>query len=94
MRKNLSNIGDKVKLEVLVTTMHQKDISKYSEMNLQTDAVIANQADSENFEVCDVKGSTVKFVTTPSRGLSKNRNIAISNLGKDTDIRVFADDER
>lgn len=93
MRKNLSNIGDKVKLEVLVTTMYQKDISKYFDMNLQTDAVIANQADSENFEVCDVNGSTVKFVTTPSRGLSKNRNIAISNIGKDTDIIVFADDD-
>ena len=40
-----------MKLEVLVTTMHQKDISKYISMNLQTDAVIANQADRENFEI-------------------------------------------
>ena len=81
-----------MKLEVLVTTMHQKDISKYFDMNLQTDAVIANQADSENFEVCDVNGSTVKFVTISSRGLSKNRNIAIKNIG-DSDLIMFSDDD-
>ena len=85
-------LENKVKLEVLVTTMHQKDVSKYSEMNLQTDAVIANQADRENFEILDVNGSTVKFITTATRGLSKNRNIAISNIG-DSGLIMFSDDD-
>ena len=69
-----------MKLEVLVTTMHQKDISKYFDMNLQTDAVIANQSDFEVFEVYDINNSKAKFVTTSTSGLSKNRNIAISKI--------------
>ena len=92
MRKNLSNIGDKVKLEVLVTTMHQKDISKYSEMNLQTDAVIANQADGCRFEETEIDGKRLRFVTTDTRGASVNRNIAITF--STADIIVFADDDQ
>ena len=38
---------ENIKIEVLVTTMHQSDISKYHEMNLQTDAVHAMIYDSD-----------------------------------------------
>ncbi len=81
-----------MKIEVLVTTMHQTDISKYTEMNLQTDAVIANQADICAFEETKINGNKVRFVTTDTRGLSTNRNIAI-NYAKG-DIIVFADDDQ
>lgn len=81
-----------MKLEVLVTTMHQKDFSKYSEMNLQTDAVIANQADFNEWEETEINGKRVKFVTTNTRGLSKNRNIAISNINN-ADLIMFSDDD-
>ena len=33
------------KLQVLVATMHQKDLSLVEKMNIRCDAVIANQAD-------------------------------------------------
>ena len=33
------------KVEVLVACMHQKDDSLYREMNLQPDAILANQGD-------------------------------------------------
>ena len=66
------------KLTVLVTTMHQTDAALYKRMNLQTDAVIANQA-SDNWERTEqIDGNMVKVVTTDTRGLSKNRNIALS----------------
>lgn len=81
-----------MKIEVLVTTMHQTDISKYTEMNLQTDAVIANQADRCDFEETEINGNNVRFVTTDTRGLSVNRNIAM-NYAKG-DIIVFADDDQ
>lgn len=81
------------KLEVLVTTMHQKDFSKYKEMNLQTDAVIANQADINSIEECNIDGARVKLVTTATRGLSKNRNIAIANISDDAEYIMFSDDD-
>lgn len=81
------------KVQVLVTTMHQKDFSKYNEMNLQTDAVIANQADSEFVEEAEINSSKVKLVTTTTRGLSKNRNIAISNISDDAQYIMFSDDD-
>jgi hypothetical protein len=36
-------------IEVLVATMSQKDLSKYNEMNIQTDAVFANQDDRYDY---------------------------------------------
>ena len=47
---------ENIKIEVLVTTMHQSDITKYHEMNLQTDAVIANQADRCGYDEYSVGG--------------------------------------
>ena len=81
------------KVQVLVTTMHQTDISKYNSMNLRTDAVIANQADSEGYEEIIENGSRIRFITTPGRGLSKNRNVAIDNCFSDCEYILFADDD-
>ncbi|MBP3706136.1 MAG: glycosyltransferase family 2 protein [Clostridia bacterium] len=81
-----------MKTEVLVTTMHQTDASKYTEMNLKTDAVIANQSNICAFEEKEIDGKRVRFVTTDTRGLSINRNIAM--LYSDADILVFADDDQ
>ena len=81
------------RLEVLVTTMYQNDYSKYIEMNLQTDAVLANQADDNFTEQKTVNNCRVKLVTTNTRGLSKNRNIAIENISNDVEVVMFADDD-
>lgn len=81
-----------MKIEVLCPTMHQKDISKYKEMNLQTDAVIANQADVCAYSEYNVNGKRVRFATTNSRGVSINRNIAIAY--STADIIVFSDDDQ
>ena len=81
------------KAEVLVTAMHQTDFSKYYEMNLRTDAVIANQADCNGVKAEIINGHTVKLVTTDTRGLSLNRNAAIANIGTDTEYIIFADDD-
>ena len=81
-----------MKIQVLVTTMHQKDTSKYESMNLQSDAIIANQAD-DVFYIEEQKGEhTVKMITTNTRGLSINRNIAL--MYADADYIMFADDDQ
>ena len=81
------------KLEVLVTTMHQSNFSKYTEMNLQTDAVLANQADSDFTEEKIINNFRVKLITTATRGTAKNRNIAIDNISQETEFVMFADDD-
>ena len=81
------------KLQVLVTTMHQTDLSKYTQMNLQTDAVIANQADRNEIVCEQICGAAVQLVTTATRGLSRNRNIALSQAAQDEGVVVFADDD-
>lgn len=80
------------RLEVLVTTMFEKDESKYESMNLQTDAIIANQSD-DCFYIEKRKGdSTVKMITTNTRGVSKNRNMALAFAT--AEYVMFADDDQ
>jgi len=80
-----------MKIEVLCATMHQKDLSKYKDMNIQTDAVFANQANRQDYVEEEINGNLVKMVTTPYRGVGKNRNLAILHLSGD--ILMFADDD-
>ena len=81
------------KLTVLVTTMHQSDLEIYTRMNLQTDAVIGNQA-ADNWERTEtVNGSTVKMITTDRRGASLNRNTAMANADPTAEYVMFSDDD-
>ena len=75
------------KLQVLVATMHQEDISLVEKMNIHCDAVIANQADRN--EILTENGVTI--ITTNTRGVGLNRNIAL--LAADAEILLFADDD-
>lgn len=71
--------------------MHQTDLFKYGDMNLQTDAVIANQADICAFSEQTVGEHRVRFVTTDTRGTSLNRNLALAYAK--ADYVLFADDD-
>ena len=74
-------------LQVLVATMRQRDLSIVKKMNISCDAVIANQADRNEILVAD----HVKMITTTTRGVGLNRNIAL--LGYDAEFLLFADDD-
>ncbi len=81
---------------VLLSCMHQKDISIVERSNIQTDAVIVNQCDQdkiEKFSFINKKGKEchVKFIYTTERGLSKSRNMAIRNC--EADVCLLADDD-
>ena len=75
------------RLQVLVATMHQKDLTLAKKMNIRCGAVIANQADRNQILVED----DLKMITTNTRGVGLNRNIAV--LASDGDILLFADDD-
>ena len=78
-------------IEVVVATMHQDDFSKYSEMNLQTDAVFANQTKNNNKKSGTIGDKTVKMISTDTRGVGINRNIGLMNA--QADILLIADDD-
>lgn len=82
------------KIQILVTTMHQKDLSKYTSMNLQTDAIFANQADINEYKSDMLGGHKVEIVTTTTRGTSRNRNLAIIHSSREAEYIMFADDDQ
>lgn len=81
-----------MRLQVLCTTMHQEDFSKIEEMHIASDAVFANQADKNGYAEMEFDGHIAKMITTDTRGLAINRNIAI--MYSDSDIIIFADDDQ
>jgi glycosyltransferase involved in cell wall biosynthesis len=78
-------------LQVLVATMHQGDLSIAEIMNIRCSAVIANQADREETVNKKSEYGELKMITTPTRGVGLNRNIAL--MAASADILLFADDD-
>lgn len=79
------------RFEILCVTMNQRDFSKLNEMNIHSDIVYANQADNTAYEELSVNGHKAKMITTNTRGVGKNRNIAL--LYATADYCLFADDD-
>lgn len=76
-------------LQILVTTMHQKDLTLAEKMNIQGKAILANQADGYGY----LREGDIEMVTTPGRGTSKNRNIALACADSDVEYIMFSDDD-
>lgn len=79
------------KLELLCVTMHQTDFSKIKEMNINTDVFFANQADIYDYSEYEFDGYCAKMLTTTTRGVGKNRNIAL--LHASSEYCLLADDD-
>lgn len=77
--------------QVLVATMHQYDFSIADKMNIHCGSVIANQADKEEITNRLLETYEQKMITTSTRGVGLNRNIAL--LAASADIVLFADDD-
>ena len=80
-----------MKVEVLVSTMHQKNRDFLERMNIKTDAVIINQTDFSGYEEFNFNKYTVKIFSTTERGIAKSRNKALKNTS--ADICILADDD-
>lgn len=74
-------------LQVLVATMHREDLSIADSMNIRCSAVIANQADREQVQT----QADRKMITTTTRGVGLNRNIAL--MAAQAELLLFADDD-
>lgn len=80
-----------MRVEVLVSTMHQKSHDLLNEMNINTDAVVVNQTDCEKYEDLTFKGNSIKIFSNTERGIAKSRNKALNNAT--ADICILADDD-
>lgn len=78
-------------LQVLVATMKQTDFSLAQKMNIKTNAVIANQHNVDSITTQTTEYGEIKMITTATRGVGLNRNIAL--MASDAEILLFADDD-
>ncbi len=81
-----------MKVEFLVSTMHQSDLSIVKKMNILSNALLINQNDKNNNVIeSDVNAYKIKMISVVDRGLSKSRNLALENAS--ADYCMLADDD-
>ena len=80
-----------MKLEVLLSTMHQKDFAVADSSNIESDCIIINQCDEESFKSENRDGHIIRMFSTKERGLSRSRNMALKEAL--ADICLLADDD-
>ena len=78
-------------IQVLVATMNQTDHSLLEKMNIQSDAIIANQYDKNEIENFKYNGYDIKYLSLSERGVGLNRNTAL--MRATSDICIIADDD-
>lgn len=82
---------EETKLDVLVSCMHQNDMSIVSRSGIIGDAIIINQCDNNGYSELKTAFGTAKMYSVTDRGLTKSRNLAISQ--SDADICLICDDD-
>jgi glycosyltransferase involved in cell wall biosynthesis len=80
-----------MKLEVLVSCMHQKDDALVARSNITGNVLVINQCDTEDYKEYPTKKGIAKIYSTCDRGLTKSRNMAIEK--SDADICMLCDDD-
>ncbi|MFG6147463.1 glycosyltransferase [Halobacillus sp. B23F22_1] len=80
-----------MKLELLVSTMLQKDTSLVNKMNISTDAIIINQSNYYGYNEIHKENNRIRMLSFNERGVGKSRNSAI--MRSDADVCVMADDD-
>jgi len=77
--------------EILCVTMNQKDVSKIESMNIKSNVLFANQSNESSMKETEFSGHTARMITTATKGVGLNRNIALMHA--QGDICLMADDD-
>lgn len=80
-----------MKLEILLSCMHQTDASLVGRSGLTGDAVVINQCDHDGYAEYATTGGTARMFSTTQRGLTKSRNMAIRESR--ADVCMLCDDD-
>lgn len=80
-----------MKLEVLMSCMHQSDAALVHRSGLTGDVVAVNQCDWDGYAEYPTEKGTARMFFTKQRGLTRSRNLAIRNA--QADICLLCDDD-
>ncbi len=80
-----------MKIQVLVSTMHQKNTDFINKMNLKTDAIIINQTDTTDYKEISTNDHKICVFSFNERGVGLSRNSAL--MRSEADICVLSDDD-
>ena len=80
-----------MKIEILLSCMHQQDDQLIGKSRITGDAVVINQCDREDYQEYPTKTGLVRMYSTCQRGLTKSRNLAIEKSR--ADICMLCDDD-
>lgn len=79
------------KFEVLCVTTNQEGFSLCEKMNIQSDAVFANQTNGFDMKKFNYNGHKIRMISTKTTGVGINRNISL--LSAQGEFCLFADDD-
>lgn len=79
-------------VEVMISTMHQKDYSLLEKIGLRSNAVVINQCNNDERKVITYNGHRVLWINSKERGLSRSRNMALENATGDICLLVDEDE--
>ncbi|MCF2653175.1 glycosyltransferase family 2 protein [Anaeromassilibacillus senegalensis] len=80
-----------MKVEILISCMHQKDVSLAMKSKISGDVLIINQTNWDGLTEITEDGRCIRMISTTERGLSRSRNMAMQNaLG---DFCLLGDDD-
>ena len=78
-------------VEVIMSCMHQEGFDIAYRTKIDSDVLIVNQCDRDDYAEIEVNGHLWRMIYTTERGLAKSRNVAISNARGD--YLLFCDDD-
>ena len=78
-------------IEVLMTTMHQKDLSIADRCRIHSNCTMVNQCDREDYEESVRDYVVVRMFSNRERGASRSRNLSLKMAT--SDICVLSDDD-
>lgn len=80
-----------MKLEILMSCMHQKDGELIRVSGITGDGVVINQCDRNGFAQIKTAEGCVRMYDTTQRGLTRSRNMAIAK--SEADVCLLCDDD-
>lgn len=80
-----------MRLEILLSCMHQKDDTVVRNSGITGDVLVINQCDQEADRLYLTQTGTARIISTKDRGLTKSRNLAIET--SEADICLLCDDD-
>lgn len=80
-----------MRVQTLVAAVNQEVLKLAEKMHLETDAIIVNQCDCNDYVEYEYQGAKVKCYSFQERGVGLNRNNAL--LRADEDICLFSDED-